>query len=321
MDLSYSRSISRLMRQRDAEGAVFISGRRDLIIADYELANLILKARVRLDAEKSVTQPIRGFSLPQGSAALLMESLSSDLDIVAANLGQSLANVEVVGPWPRTGRRILTPLLVTSLAEGSRGLTPPRDSRLARTLVATMPSAEHATAMRARITKAVSDSVSVLVTSMLAVASCAGGPQTTRNVLLEALRLAPPAWIIRRVITEEIALLDDRLHVGKDLYICSLLIQTDPRYWGNDRHRVCPQRWSQRDSFREKAFLPFGAANSRCWTRKSIVTIAEAMYTALGLSEVAAALATRRATVKVTGGPLLSLRSFRIPPSARVSRR
>jgi len=85
-----------------------------------------------------------------------------------------------------------------------------------------------------------------------------------RAVLLESMRLYPPAWAIgRRALTEHVA--DGvRIPAGAVVIVSPWLMHHDPRWWADSRSFL-PERWlDEEPSARRHAFLPFGGGPRMC---------------------------------------------------------
>ncbi|MGZ4612642.1 MAG: cytochrome P450 [Kineosporiaceae bacterium] len=94
----------------------------------------------------------------------------------------------------------------------------------------------------------------------------------TRAVVGETLRLHPPAYIMGRRPTEDVAVDRYRFHKGQAVIISPYGLQRDPRSWGPDAAEFRPSRWLRADgAFDEAApgqprgaYLPFGAGSRMC---------------------------------------------------------
>ncbi len=81
-------------------------------------------------------------------------------------------------------------------------------------------------------------------------------------VLLESLRLYPPAWIMGRQLIEPIQLGDHPLESGATLLISPWVVQRQARFFPNPE-RFWPERWQQAPPHKF-AFFPFGGGNRIC---------------------------------------------------------
>lgn len=68
----------------------------------------------------------------------------------------------------------------------------------------------------------------------------------TRNVVTEALRLYPPAWMMSRVALVDVDLDGHRLPVGAEVFFSSCLLHHDPLYFP-DPDSFDPDRWDRRE--------------------------------------------------------------------------
>lgn len=86
------------------------------------------------------------------------------------------------------------------------------------------------------------------------------------EVIVEAMRLYPPAWAIGRAAVQDCEIGDYRIPAGTTVYISAWVIQRDARYF--DQPKVFrPERW--RDGLLAKrlprfAYLPFGGGPRVC---------------------------------------------------------
>jgi len=89
----------------------------------------------------------------------------------------------------------------------------------------------------------------------------------TRQVIAEAMRLYPPAWIVERQATHDMEIGGYRIKGGTLVYASQYLMHRDPRYWTNPE-QFDPSRWApdapgaaERPKF---AYFPFGAGTRIC---------------------------------------------------------
>jgi cytochrome P450 len=87
----------------------------------------------------------------------------------------------------------------------------------------------------------------------------------TEQVLSEAMRLYPPAYVLARVCSREAEVGGYRVPVGTDMVIWLHHVQRDPR-WFPDPTRFDPDRFSpaRRGSIPAAAYLPFGLGSRAC---------------------------------------------------------
>ena len=87
----------------------------------------------------------------------------------------------------------------------------------------------------------------------------------TRQVLEEAMRLYPPAWITGRAVAEPFELRGRTLPAGAQLVVSQWIVHRDPRWFedpeGFDPDRFAPERAKDRPRF---AYFPFGGGPRVC---------------------------------------------------------
>jgi hypothetical protein len=207
---------------------------------------------------------------------------------------------ELTGDWPLAGHRYLERLvfgsdpaclrvLASRRLEGSSRLiwaavtagaalgAPPgaRWSHLAGLTAAASGYRDrrYALGLYRRAASPVCLTVSTLVASALWLGSPFEAATPNRNILLETLRLLPPAWKLLRVASPEFAALDERIAATDDVLMLPLLTHRDPALWPEpDEFR--PERWDGVDADRQPGYLPFGHASERCWGRHLIMPLA-----------------------------------------------
>ena len=85
------------------------------------------------------------------------------------------------------------------------------------------------------------------------------------RVMLETLRLYPPAWAVPRLAVEDHVLAGYPIHAGSGVLICVPLVHRDPRWWNDpdrfDLDRWTPTAWAERPRY---SYLPFGAGPRMC---------------------------------------------------------
>lgn len=84
-------------------------------------------------------------------------------------------------------------------------------------------------------------------------------------VILEALRLRPPAWIIDRITREPFALDDYYLPAGTHVIVSPWMLHHAVDLWG-DAHAFRPERWldGSARSLPRGAYIPFGSGPRMC---------------------------------------------------------
>lgn len=87
----------------------------------------------------------------------------------------------------------------------------------------------------------------------------------TEQVLSEAMRLYPPAYVLARVATRDTELAGYRVAAGTDAVIWINHVHRHPRYW-SDPERFEPERFApeRRSELTAGAYLPFGLGTRTC---------------------------------------------------------
>jgi cytochrome P450 len=83
-----------------------------------------------------------------------------------------------------------------------------------------------------------------------------------RRVLLETMRLYPPAWVVDRVSLQEDSVMDYTLPKGTLWVIYIRGMHRNPVYWPNPEI-FDPERWMDEDLHRE-GYMPFGSGPRLC---------------------------------------------------------
>ncbi|WP_313690787.1 cytochrome P450 [Halorarum halobium] len=86
----------------------------------------------------------------------------------------------------------------------------------------------------------------------------------TERVIRETLRLYPPAYVLFRRTTEDVAFDGHRVPAGTELTLPAFRLHTDPRFWENPE-AFDPSRWAESEGKRpEYAYFPFGGGPRHC---------------------------------------------------------
>lgn len=87
----------------------------------------------------------------------------------------------------------------------------------------------------------------------------------TRSVMLETLRLYPPAWALIRTAARDDEISGQKIKAGDRIVLCPYLIHHDPRYW-DDPEEFRPERFDagKIKSRVKYSYLPFGAGKRFC---------------------------------------------------------
>jgi cytochrome P450 len=87
----------------------------------------------------------------------------------------------------------------------------------------------------------------------------------TKQVVQEALRLYPPAWVVGRCPTEDDRIGGYFIPAGSLVFTCPWVTHRHPDFWegpeGFDPERFAPQRVAERPRF---AYFPFGGGPRQC---------------------------------------------------------
>jgi len=87
----------------------------------------------------------------------------------------------------------------------------------------------------------------------------------TRSVMLEALRLYPPAWALIRTAAGADEIAGHKINAGDRIVLCPYVVHHDPKYWDDPEafrpERFAPGRIKKRVKY---SYLPFGAGKRFC---------------------------------------------------------
>jgi cytochrome P450 len=100
----------------------------------------------------------------------------------------------------------------------------------------------------------------------------------TRDVVAEAMRLRPPAWILGRRVIRPIRLGEWNVPAGSVALVSQLVTHRNPRFW-REPDAFRPERWSNSETaaLPRFAYFPFGGGNRICigesfaWTEAVLV--------------------------------------------------
>ncbi|HEY8477360.1 MAG TPA: cytochrome P450, partial [Chloroflexota bacterium] len=85
----------------------------------------------------------------------------------------------------------------------------------------------------------------------------------TRNVLAEAMRLYPPAWILERRAVKDFEAGGYRIPAGSLVLASQYLVHRDPRWW-DEPARFAPERWEEGKERPKFSYFPFGGGTRIC---------------------------------------------------------
>jgi cytochrome P450 len=128
----------------------------------------------------------------------------------------------------------------------------------------------------------------------------AGFPR--QDLVREALRLYPVAWLLGRTPLGETEILGERISPAHEVAISPYGIQRNPAYWP-DPAAFRPERW--RGKTDRRAWLPFGAGSQSCIAASLSIDIA---------AETLAAILRRPVSIEGGDGPPL-IRAALAPPA------
>jgi cytochrome P450 len=103
----------------------------------------------------------------------------------------------------------------------------------------------------------------------------------TRDVVAEAIRLRPPAWILARRVVRPVRLGDWELAPGEVALAAPIVTHRNPRWW-REPEAFRPERWSNGETagLPRGAYIPFGGGSRVCigegfaWTEAVLVLAA-----------------------------------------------
>lgn len=333
----YDMNLSNLMKIGSGI-EVFRTDKNTVGIGNAELARAVLRARPKDDLELSVFRPIAGLPVDKSLAGRVMCAVAQD---IAGFMGRerSVAALQD-GVWPAAGAAYLLDnlLALDSLALKRRipirfniqakviawlrfnqGRGPGEIATSSSNLAAIMrdvdSEAERGRAFQLyrRIASALCRSVSALITN----AMWLGFPRKSHsvtNIVLETLRLLPPAWNMMRRPDPIYAGLDARIRPDDTVLVYPFLIHRDPAAWANP-DLFAPERWSGIENpYDHASYLPFGHGSERCSARSLIIALTE--HVLHGLSAAGYAPAPRQRTAYAPMAPLLTLSSVKITAHA-----
>ncbi len=108
--------------------------------------------------------------------------------------------------------------------------------------------------------------VDVVLSGRLPTAADVSSLPVCRNVVLEALRLYPPVWLISRHAVAEDTIAGYRVPAGALVCISPWLLHRRPEAWGEDAEAFVPGRFVGRPELTGpgSSFLPFSAGPRQC---------------------------------------------------------
>jgi cytochrome P450 len=91
------------------------------------------------------------------------------------------------------------------------------------------------------------------------------------DIVREALRLYPVAWLLGRTPVEEFEILGEKVSTADEIVISPYAVHRNPAYWP-DPAAFRPERWQGRID--RRAWLPFGAGSQSCVAASLTIHIA-----------------------------------------------
>ncbi|PGS51678.1 cytochrome P450 [Bacillus sp. AFS041924] len=87
----------------------------------------------------------------------------------------------------------------------------------------------------------------------------------TQQIILESIRLFPPAWLISRKAIEDVRIGDYRIHKGETVMMSSYILQRSEQYFSNAGEFI-PERFKNGkvEGVPEHAYFPFGGGPRVC---------------------------------------------------------
>jgi cytochrome P450 len=87
----------------------------------------------------------------------------------------------------------------------------------------------------------------------------------TEAVILETMRLFPPAYLLGREALHDVTIADHRIQKGVTVFMAQWVTQRDPRWW-KDPELFRPERWldGSTKSLPKYAYFPFGGGPRVC---------------------------------------------------------
>ncbi|MGG5172299.1 cytochrome P450 [Pseudarthrobacter sp. J1738] len=129
-----------------------------------------------------------------------------------------------------------------------------------------------------RLRTAILETTTAVVSSALWFLQKSGGSLASSDtVVLETLRLVPPAWLIpRRLSADHVGLVDEEL-IGQEVFISPLIIHYRSSTFA-DPAEFNPGNWvlTNRRSW-PSDYCPFGFGRSGCWFWREVLLIASTM--------------------------------------------
>ncbi|MGW4830251.1 cytochrome P450 [Amycolatopsis japonica] len=317
--------LGRLLREHRGDG-LFRLDRDTIGIADPDLMDALLRARVANAAERPTFKPVLGRPVTRTESSSLMQALASD---VRRTMKQPTTQADLTGRWPgvphdfirRTvfgpelrrfrilvDRRLeLTPKLTwAAVTAGAALVRRPASTRGLSTLARQVLAADELEERRfrmylyRRVAAPLCFTVAALATSAVWLGAPFDDGTPNEHILNEALRLLPPSWNILRVRSPEYTGIDPRIGQEDDVLLLPLLSHRAPALW-DDPEEFIPARWADLDPDTHPGYLPFGHANERCWGRHLVMPMASRLLDLVRENDLVPSPRQRKAHVGLDG--------------------
>ncbi|MFG2718929.1 cytochrome P450 [Streptomyces sp. NPDC048416] len=313
-------------------------------IAGAELSDRLLAARRATETERPTFKPLHGRSITKTEASSVMRTIGKDVRAALEQPNPLPEWTDLSGPWPITGHRFLSDLVLRDDPRRLRVLmsrTLEIDPRITWTTIvagAALPlrpspgpqlthlanlfaeargyhDRRYAMGIYRRAAAPVCFTVSTLVANALWLGSPFGEDVSNSSIIYEAMRLLPPSWNLLRNRSPEYPAIDDRIGHGDDLLMLPLLTHRDPALWeAPDEFR--PERWDGLDPDSTPGYMPFGHMSERCWGRHMVMPLAELLLDHIRRSGLVVAPGQRSAHVPLVG--LLGVKTIHVGHRSKV---
>lgn len=298
-------------------------------IAGAELSDRILAARRATETERPTFKPLHGRSISKAEASSVMRTVGKDVRAALEQPNPLPEWTDLSGPWPITGHRFLSGLVLrddpyrlrilmsrtleidpkltwTTIVAGAalprRPAPGPQLTQLANLFAEARGyhDRRYAMGIYRRAAAPVCFTVSTLVANALWLGSPFGDDVSNRNILYEAMRLLPPSWNLLRNRSPEYPAVDERIGPGDDLLMLPLLTHRDPALW-EAPNEFRPERWDGLDPDDTPGYMPFGHVSERCWGRHMVMPLAELLLDHIRRTGLVVAPGQRSADVPLVG--------------------
>jgi hypothetical protein len=339
-----TRFCNRIAQLLDADQppAAFRVEERTVGVAHGELARQVLARRPMLDGERTVFKPANGCAVSEAASARAMRALARDVR-AAITTSVPARREALEGVWPKVGfqhvRKMVFPaeprglsMLVTQPGERSAvaircmealylsfSSRRPREAGSALACLidhaTTFEERRSAVTLYRRAASALCSTVATLLANALWLAAPLDPVMPGRWVLLETLRLLPPAWALSRRAGPEYADLHGMIRDTDDILVLPLLVHRRPDAWDKPG-AFMPERWREvPDADDLTNFIPFGFGADRCPARHLVLMLAERLFADMAGARLT--IARHQLVAKVPTAPLLSVSRLHVVSALR----